>query len=193
MSMRLGIGENNMLEKLLNDWKGEISINDKHYTSVQDVKIDSKTFSESMHIILHSNAQKRIQTKIDSVDDALEYQITVKRYMTQTATPEFDFMAKWNNDNPMPLRTMVGTIEKETHGMVYMKLHGQAEPVIRCMRCGRLLTNPISQHYGIGPECMSKLGLVCDIDDVDTITKKLVDVTWEGWIIKSAITERKSA
>ena len=182
-----------MLEKLLKDWKGEISINDKHYTSVQDVKIDSKTFSESMHIILHSNAQKRIQTKIDSVDDALEYQITVKRYMTQTATPEFDFMAKWNNDNPMPLRTMVGTIEKETHGMVYMKLHGQAEPVIRCMRCGRLLTNPISQHYGIGPECMSKLGLVCDIDDVDTITKKLVDVTWEGWIIKSAITERKSA
>ena len=182
-----------MLEKLLKDWKGEISINDKHYTSVQDVKIDSKTFSESMHIILHSNSQKRIQTKIDSVDDALEYQITVKRYMTQTATPEFDFMAKWNNDNPMPLRTMVGTIEKETHGMVYMKLHGQAEPVIRCMRCGRLLTNPISQHYGIGPECMSKLGLVCDIDDVDTITKKLVDVTWEGWIIKSAITERKSA
>lgn len=193
MLMHLEIGEDKMLEKLLKDWKGEISINDKHYTSVQDVKIDSKTFSESMHIILHSNSQKRIQTKIDSVDDALEYQITVKRYMTQTATPEFDFMAKWNNDNPMPLRTMVGTIEKETHGMVYMKLHGQAEPVIRCMRCGRLLTNPISQHYGIGPECMSKLGLVCDIDDVDTITKKLVDVTWEGWIIKSAITERKSA
>ena len=191
MLMHLEIGEDKMLEKLLKDWKGEISINDKHYTSVQDVKIDSKTFSESMHIILHSNAQKRIQTKIDSVDDALEYQITVKRYMTQTATPEFDFMAKWNNDNPMPLRTMVGTIEKETHGMVYMKLHGQAEPVVRCMRCGRLLTNPISQHYGIGPECMSKLGFVCDINDVDTITKKLVDVTWEGWIIKSAITERK--
>ena len=179
-----------MLEKLLKDWKGEISIND---VSVDASKIDFKTLSESTHIILHSNSQKRTQTKIDSVDDALEYQITVKRYMTQTATPEFDFMAKWNNDNPMPLRTMVGTIEKETHGMVYMKLHGQAEPVIRCMRCGRLLTNPISQHYGIGPECMSKLGLVCDIDDVDTITKKLVDVTWEGWIIKSAITERKSA
>ena len=172
-----------MLEKLLKDWKGEISIND---VSVDASKIDFKTLSESTHIILHSNSQKRTQTKIDSVDDALEYQITVKRYMTQTATP-------WNNDNPMPLRTMVGTIEKETHGMVYMKLHGQAEPVIRCMRCGRLLTNPISQHYGIGPECMSKLGLVCDIDDVDTITKKLVDVTWEGWIIKSAITERKSA
>lgn len=193
LGQRYWAGEKDMIEKLLKDWKGEISINDKHYTSAQDVKIDSKTFSESMHIILHSNAQKRTQTKIDAVDDVSEYQITVKRYMTQTATPEFDFMAKWNKNVPMPLRTMVGTIEKETHGMVYMKLHGQAEPVIRCMRCGRLLTNPISQHYGIGPECMSKLGLVCDIDDVDTITKKLVDVTWEGWIIKSAITERKSA
>ena len=177
-----------MLEKLLKDWKGEISIND---VFVEASKIDFKTLSESTHIILHSNSQKRTQTKIDSVDDVLEYQITVKRYMTQTATPEFDFMKKWNSNNPMPLRTMVGTIEKETHGMVYMKLHGQAEPVIRCMRCGRLLTNPISQHYGIGPECMSKLGLVCDIDDVDTITKKLVEVVWEGWIIKSAITERK--
>ncbi|MBO6272758.1 hypothetical protein J6O48_08260 [bacterium] len=181
-------GEKDMIEKLLKDWKGEISIND---VSVEASKIDFKTLSESTHIILHSNSQKRIQTKIDSVDDVLKYQITVKRYMTQTATPEFDFMAKWNKNVPMPLRTMVGTIEKETRGMIYMKLHGQAEPVIRCMRCGRLLTNPISQYYGIGPECMSKLGFECEIDDVDTITKKLVDVVWEGWIIKSAITERK--
>lgn len=188
LGQRSWAGEKDMIEKLLKDWKGEISIND---VSVKASKIDFKTLSESTHIILHSNSQKRIQTKIDSVDDVLEYQITVKRYMTQTATPEFDFMKRWNNNNPMPLRTMIGTIEKETRGMIYMKLHGQAEPVIRCMRCGRFLTNPISQHYGIGPECMSKLGLVCDIDDVDTITKKLVDVTWEGWIVKSAITERK--
>lgn len=188
LGQRYWAGEKDMIEKLLKDWKGEISIND---VSVDASKIDFKTLSESTHIILHSNSQKRTQTKIDSVDDVLEYQITVKRYMTQTATPEFDFMERWNNNNPMPLRTMTGTIEKETRGMIYMKLHGQAEPVIRCMRCGRLLTNPISQHYGIGPECMSKLGFVCEIDDVDTITKKLVEVVWEGWIIKSAITERK--
>ena len=92
---------------------------------------------------------------------------------------------------PMPLRTMTGWVEKETRGMVYMHLHGVGEPVIRCLRCGKTLSNPISRHYGIGPECMSKLGIVADIEDVDTIKKQLVDVTWEGWIIKSAITEEE--
>ena len=181
-----------MLEKLLNDWKGELQIDDKHYTSVQDATSDFKTLSEDSHIFLRSKCKNAIQTIVDASESELtEYKVTVKAYMTREATPEFDFMAKWNNNTPMPLRTMTGTVEKETKGMVYMKLHGQAEPVIKCMRCGRTLTNPISRHYGIGPECMSKLGLVCDIDDVDTIKKKLVDVVWEGWIIKSAITEKE--
>ena len=112
--------------------------------------------------------------------------------MTEKAAPGFDFMLKWNNNNPMPMRTMTGTVEKETRGMVYMKLHGQAEPVVRCMRCGRLLTNPTSQIYGIGPECMEKLGLVrIEIDDVETIKRRLVDIVWEGWVIKSAIIEKE--
>ena len=189
--MRLGIGENNMLEKLLKDWKGEIEINDKHYTSVERCNFDFNALSNDTHIILHTSVKNAVQSVVEAENSTTEYRITVKKYMTENSTPGFDFMTKWNNDNPMPLRTMTGTVEKETKGMVYMKLHGQAEPVIRCMRCGRLLTNPISQHYGIGPECMSKLGFVCDIDDVDTIKKKLVDVVWEGWIIKSAIIEKE--
>ena len=177
---------------MLKDWKGQIEVNGILYDSVDAVKIDSKTFLESMHIILRSNAQKRLQTKIDAIDDASEYRITVKRYMTQTASPEFDFMAKWNNNKPMPMRTMTGIVLKETRGMVYMRLHGKAESVVRCMRCGRLLTNPTSQIYGIGPECMAKLGLErIEIDDVETIKKRLVDIVWEGWIIKSAITEKE--
>lgn len=178
--------------KLLKDWKGAIEVNGVCYDSVNDVKIDSKTFSESMHIVLHSNTKKQVQTKIDAIDDVSEYRVTVKKYMTQLATPEFDFMAKWNNNNPMPMRTMTGIILKETRGMVYMRLHGKAESVVRCMRCGRLLTNPTSQIYGIGPECMAKLGLErIEIDDVETIKKRLVDIVWEGWIIKSAITEKE--
>ena len=101
-------------------------------------------------------------------------------------------MAKFNNDNPMPLRTMQGTIEKETRGMVYMKLHGVGREEIHCMRCGRSLTNPISRHYGIGPECMQKVGFVgIGIEEVDLIKEKLQEVTWEGWIIKSAITDQR--
>lgn len=180
-----------MLEKLLNDWKGEIEINDKYYTSVQDATSVFKTLSNDTHIFLHTANKNANKSAINTLNDALQYRITVKKYMTEKAVPGFDFMQKWNHDNPMPLRTMVGTIEKETRGMVYMKLHGQAEPVVKCMRCGRTLTNPISQLYGIGPECMSKLGFVCDINEVDTIKKQLIDIQWEGWIIKSAITEKE--
>lgn len=180
-----------MIKELLKDWKGELDINDKHYTSVEHVQIDFKTLSDDTHIFLRSTNKNVNISAIDTLNDETQYKITVKAYMTRKASPEFDFMARWNHDNPMPLRTMTGTIEKETKGMIYMKLHGQAEPVVRCMRCGRTLTNPISKHYGIGPECMSKLGFICDISDVDTIKKKLVDVKWEGWVIKSSILEKE--
>ena len=182
-----------MLENILKDWKGELDIDDKHYTSVEDATSVFKTLSDSTHIKLYSNTKKANMTQIDALESKTEYRITVKKYMTQTSTPEFDFMSKWNNNIPMPLRTMVGTEEKETKGMVYMVLHGQAEPEIRCMRCGRTLTNPISKMYGIGPECIIKIPFLAslNIDDVEGIKKKLVDVTWSGWIIKSAITEKE--
>ena len=175
---------------MFKDWKGQTFIND---TLVDARKIDFKTLSDDSHIFLRSNVKSAIQSEINASDDIVEYRITVKKYMTEKASPEFDFMAKWNNDNPMPLRTMTGTVEKETRGMVYMKLHGQAEAIVKCMRCGRTLTNPISMKYGIGPECITKVPFIMDLDinDVDGIKQKLVDVTWEGWIIKSAIIEKE--
>ena len=182
-----------MIEKLLKDWKGEISINDKHYTSVDACISAFKQLSTDTHIILHSNVKNAVQGVVDSVESKIEYRITVKKYMTEKSTPGFDFMTKFNNDNPMPLRTMTGTIEKETRGMVYMKLHGQAEPVVKCMRCGRTLTNPISMKYGIGPECITKIPFIMNLDmnDVEGIKKKLVDVVWEGWIIRSSIISKE--
>lgn len=182
-----------MIEKLLKDWKGEIEINDKHYNSVQDAVSAFKTLSDDIHIFLHSANKNVNKSKIDSVESKSEYRITVKKYMTETASPSFDFMAKWNNNSPMPLRTMTGTVEKETHGMVYMKLHGQAEPVIRCMRCGRILTNEVSKMYGIGPECITKIPVLMNfaMTDVETIKQKLVDVHWEGWIIRSSIISKE--
>lgn len=179
-----------MLEKLLKDWKGEILIND---IAVNASNFDFNTLSDDTHIILHAAVKNADTSVVDGLNNVTQYRVTVKKYMTQKSTPGFDFMAKWNNDNPMPLVTMVGTVEKETKGMVYMKLHGQAEPVVRCMRCGRTLTNPVSQLYGIGPECITKVPFIMDLDvnDVEGIKKKLVDVVWEGWVIKSAITERE--
>lgn len=183
-----------MIADMLSSWSGEIEIADKRYANIEACKSVLNSVSNDMHIILHSS-RKTSKTSVLNVSESSlkEYRISVKKYMTQPASPEFDFMLKWNNDNPMPLRTMTGTIEKETKGMVYMKLHGQAEPVVRCMRCGRLLTNPVSMKYGIGPECITKVPFIMDLDpnDIDGIKQKLVDVVWEGWIIKSAITEKE--
>lgn len=179
---------------MLKDWKGSVSVNDTDYTDIGRAISDFKPENDNIHIILHSNAKKSVTGAAgasEKVSDNTEYRFTVKAYMTRPASDEFDFMRKFNNDIPMPLRTMTGTIERETPKMYYCNLHGQGEPVITCMRCGRALTNPVSRHYGIGPECMSKLGFTCAIDDIDTIKKQLVNVTWSGWVIKSAILEQE--
>ena len=184
---------------MLKNWKGKIEINGKEYSTVQDAINDFKTFSGDICIKLHPIKENVIQSKPDTfngVSDVSEkkekvgeLKITVKPYMTKKSAPEFDFMQKFNNDNPMPMRIMQGTIEKETRGMYFMKLHGLAQATIRCTCCGKELTNPVSRHYGIGPICLSKLGIVRDIEDIENIKDDLVNITWTGWVIKSSITE----
>lgn len=123
--------------------------------------------------------------------------ITVKSYMTQKSSPFFDFMAKWNNDIPMPLRVMYGTKLGETKGMVKMELHGDIleneGPVDICMKCGRPITNTVSRYFGLGPVC-GQHNYVNPFDTeeelkaaVQEYRKKLKEITWTGWIIKSAI------
>lgn len=186
-----------MLEKLLKDWKGEITVDGK---IIESCNFDFKTLLADSHIVLqstHKNVSKTKATIIES--DSVQYRITVKRYMTEKSSPSFDFMAKWNNDNPMPLRTMLGEKVKETRGMVYMKLHGDiyAEKICTCMKCGRALTNPVSQYFGIGPECgghnyVNPFNSQDELKEaVSAYRKQLQNITWEGWIIKSAITEQE--
>ena len=174
---------------LLKDWKGTISVDGE---TIERCNFDFKRLSADSHILLHSNAKTAKQSILErSESDKKEVRITVKAYMLKKATEAFDFMLKWNNDNPMPLRTMTGIVEKETNGMVYMNLRGEGFPTCTCMRCGRELTNPISKYYGIGPECMSKLGFVCDITEVEAIKLGMREIKWSGWIIKSAILKKE--
>ena len=175
-----------MIKQLAN-WQGKVIVNGVEYESIREVPALSLT-SETVITLLPKVAQAVKQT-VQAVADKVEHVITVKQYMTKPASPEFDFMAKWNNNCPMPMRTMVGTVEKETKGMVYMKLHGQGLPTITCMRCGRELTNPVSRHYGLGIECIRKVGMPYDVSEVDSIKEALVNIIWEGWIPKSAIIE----
>lgn len=120
--------------------------------------------------------------------------------MTRPAQPGFDFMKKWNNNEPMPLRVMVGTVEKETPGMVYMNLHGDIIETVTpvCMKCGKPLTNPVSQYFGMGPECGNHdytNPFASDAELKEAVrkyrTEYLRKITWSGWIIKNAIIRKE--
>lgn len=181
---------------LLKDYKGTVEINGEKYNSVKDAIKRFKSDSDTITIKLSSKNENARTTQIRANKSTVEKKITVKQYMTRKATDDFDFMKTWNNDNPMPLRTMIGTVEKETRGMVYMKLHGDIteEKTLHCLKCGRPITNPVSQYFGMGPECgghnyinpfYSKEELENAVRDYRENVLK--NITWEGWIIKSAI------
>lgn len=184
--------------ELLNKWTGSVEINGIVYGTVTQIP-ENLEFNEGWCIKLLPKNYKQDLSGNSGVQDSnntkQEYFITVKKYMTQPATPEFDFMEKFNHNVPMPMRMMAGTIEKETRGMYYMKLHGTmyAEKMTTCMCCGRPLTNPVSQYFGVGPECGNH-GYVNPFDSDEELKaavaqykKTLQDITWEGWCIKSAI------
>lgn len=123
--------------------------------------------------------------------------VEVRQYMTQKGSPEFDFMTKYNNDVPMPMRRMYGEVLEETKGMVKMKLHGRAEKdSSNCAHCMRTLTHPVSMFYGVGPICgehfhMAPMHVLEKIKDQEELFKiadeKLRATEWTGWIIKKAI------
>lgn len=197
---------------MLQNWKGSLEVNGKQFDSIESFNASNLSLSGAVSIKLYPIGYKpHIDENTKPEQHATEnhstaelgseeeFVITVKKYMTQKAVPGFDFMATYNNNNPMPLRTMVGTKIKETRGMVYMKLHGDilAETVCTCMKCGKKLTNPVSQYFGIGPECGGHNYVhPFDTDEelhaaVDQYRVKLQNITWEGWIIKSAITSEE--
>ena len=61
-------------------------------------------------------------SKAKKIEVGKSYKITVKKYMTEPSTPNFDFQDKWNDGKPMPLCTMQGKVTKETRGMFHMEL-----------------------------------------------------------------------
>lgn len=187
--------------EMLKNWKGAVEIDGIRYDSINDATNAYNAKNSTIHIKLLASVENAAEDVVDVSDDVLDdvYRITVKQYMTKKANPEFDFMAKWNNNEPMPMRTMIGTVEKETPGMVYMNLHADmyAEKMYSCMKCGKKLTNPVSQYFGIGPECGGHNYVnPFDSDEelkaaVNQYRKQLQKVTWTGWIIKSSIIEKE--
>ena len=120
-----------------------------------------------------------------------EYKIEVSMSMLKSS----DFLIKWNGENPMPMKIMYGVKLKETKGMVMMRLHGDIKErfIKRCMHCGRPITNPVSQYFGIGPVCgghnyTSPFASEKELNEaIEKYRTKLVNTVWTGWIVKKWI------
>lgn len=181
--------------------KGNITLNGQRVNEIDLISITKPfTMTISNNTSIDVERSRIASNSVDDVKGETIHMITVKQYMTKPASPEFDFMSKWNNNIPMPLITMVGTVIKETRGMIYMKLHGDivtvGKPIMSCLCCGRPITNKISQYFGMGPIC-GEHNYVNPFDSdeelnnaIETYRKEYLNkLTWEGWVIKSAIKE----
>ena len=177
------------------NWEGAIEINGIRYDNTAKIPLNLNV-SDGVNIKLFPLEKPCIEPKKAYKIESNERIITVKSYMTKKSTPDFNFMQKWNNDIPMPLKTMVGTIEKETKGMVYMKLHGDLYQKVtpRCLKCGKPITNPVSQYFGMGPECGNHnyVNPFNTEEELKEAVEKyrievLQNIKWEGWIVRSAI------
>lgn len=189
-----------MLE-LLKNYSGNLKVNGKEFENIEQAIQALTNYQGKLVIELNKGDQVKTApvAKIKEESNDTEYVIKVKRYMTRPASPSFDFMDKWNNGKPMPMRIMVGRKLKETRGMVKMELRGEVIQEVNpvCMKCGRTLTNPVSQYFGIGPECgghnyINPFETDAELKQAVAETRKqLQDITWTGWVIKSAIEEQK--
>ena len=177
-------------------WEGTVEINGTLYDNGS--LVNESLLSGALNIILNPKKKSEESFSLDIPSE--EMRITVKSYMTKKSSPDFNFMEKWNDNIPMPLRTMVGRKIKETPGMLFMELHGDITQEITqtCMKCGRPITNPISQYFGLGPECghhnyVNPFSTEEELrEHVKAYREKLRTITWKGWIPKSAFVEMTS-
>lgn len=115
-----------------------------------------------------------------------EIKVTVRQFLTKPND-------KKPGKKPVPMRTMFGYLTQETDKAVYVHLKGKPMPSSVCLHCGRSLDHPVSVLYGIGPICgghfhINPLNSKEELDKaMEDIRKNLSDVTWSGWLPKSAI------
>ena len=125
-----------------------------------------------------------------------EYRVQVKKWMTNyDSFMDNDSFLMKENSTPMPMCIMYGEKIKETPKLIQMKLHGdiKEQSYVNCMKCGKKLTNKVSQYFGIGPECgghnyTNPFDTKEELENaINEIREKLKKVEWTGWILKSAI------
>ena len=182
----------------LQKYTGTIKLNNKEINNAEFSSILNKTNGEVQILLIPKNTID-CSNQINK-NSAAFVSVLVKPWMLEKSSADFMFMSTWNKDIPMPLRYMVGTLEKETSRMYYMKLRGEPKNSLVCSKCGRTLVNPISKLFGIGPECSNKVGLDTRLfiseqaakEQLNKIEDTIKNIRWEGWIPKTAILELKN-
>ena len=188
----------------LDNYNGSLRIDGKDYPNIAAAISALSDYEGPLVIELNvskSIADPVIEAPMVSADPSAIpiYQIKVRQYMTKPPSVDFDFHDKWNGGVPMPMRVMVGKKIQETKGLVKMELWGEITETITpiCMKCGRVLTNKVSQYFGIGPECgghnyTNPFSTDDELNAAVAQTKEqLSEIRWTGWIFKSAIEEQK--
>lgn len=193
----------------MKEYKGSLTINGITYNNVKSAENALKDYRGNIIVTITNKTHYKQNNEVSapsqrdknttSSSSETVYKIKVRRYMTRPSTPDFDFHKKWNNDTPMPMRIMVGKKLKETKGMVQMELWGAIteEQTSHCMKCGKVLSNPVSRYFGIGPECgghnyVNPFETEEELNQaVAEMKQKLAETRWTGWVIKSAIEEIK--
>lgn len=190
----------------ISKYPGKLKVNGVEYTNVAAAIVAFQNYDGTITLELNYQTDKPSNTGSKPSNNTQEiastdiYEIKVRQYMTRPASVDFDFHTKWNEDKPMPMRVMTGRKLKETRGMVKMELWGDItnELTTHCMKCGRVLTNPVSKYFGIGPECgQHNYNNPFATDEelkaaVKEMKEQLNNIRWTGWVIKSAIeSERK--
>ena len=92
-----------------------------HRYKEQDFE-EGKPFEFTLDGKKEINTEDYICPPVKKMEVGKSYKITVKKYMTEPSTPNFDFQDKWNDGKPMPLCAMQGKVTKETRGMFHMEL-----------------------------------------------------------------------
>ena len=179
--------------ELLTEHTGKIIINGKTYDSVHEAEKAFEGYKGGLDIILEPQSEV-ISDDNAQIDNTI-YRVHVKRYMTNY--DKSFFLSKMNKQGPMPYIIMYGRKIQSTEKLVQMQLWADLDSTVErtttCMRCGRPLTNSYSQYLQLGPECgasehIKLLESGMDLEEIkQSLKQKLNNVTWTGWIVKSAI------
>ena len=182
--------------ELLYKYNGNLLVNGKEYKSVYEADKEFGTKNGGLTIVLNPGGKRELNNSTQTspsrmLDPNKFYQISVMSYMTNYKDDFFLATSpQIKNTSPMPFMVMVGRVLDETNKLVKMQLRADRleSKYTRCMRCGRPISDKVYQLFGMGPECIDIKSNPNEPGVFDRFSKYLNKTTWEGWIVKSAIT-----